>query len=69
MAGSQHQSGPRILTAQALYATPDARKYAAYVATDTPAPRAAPGVAAGWAGTKQGTPWGALLWFWGDALL
>ncbi|GAB3872023.1 hypothetical protein GCM10028824_21920 [Hymenobacter segetis] len=27
-------------------------------------PGAAPDGAARWAGTKQGTPWGALLWFY-----
>ena len=44
---------------KACDATTDARQPAAYVVTDAPAP----GGAAGWSGTKQGTPWGALFWF------
>lgn len=50
---------------KALCATTDARQYEDYVVTDAPAPPAAPvppGVATGWAGTKQGNPWGALFW-------
>ena len=50
---------------QARYATTDASQHAGYVVTDPPATPVSPQTKRpGGRKPKQGTPWGALFWFW-----